>query len=258
MKETSPVNAEVRQQEILEQLARRGELTITELSNRFQVSEMTVRRDLNQLASGGLLVRTHGGAASAASGSFEPPFALRARTNAEAKKKIALLVARQLIDGQTIILDGGTTGVAIAEELVGRNLTVCALNLRIAEILSADAATRVMIPGGIVRTGESSITGSEAEATLSRFRFDTYVMTASGVDIAGGLTEWNVEDAAIKRAALKVARRTVLACDSSKFGREAFARICGLDQVDTFVTDDALSVTERHDLTVVGPELLIA
>jgi DeoR/GlpR family transcriptional regulator of sugar metabolism len=252
------VNAEVRQQDILEQLARRGELSITELSARFQVSEMTVRRDLNQLASAGLLVRTHGGAAPAASGSFEPPFALRARTNSEAKKRIASLVARQLIDGQTIILDGGTTGVAIAEELVGRNLTVCALNLRIAEILSADAATRVMIPGGIVRTGESSITGSEAEATLSRFRFDTYVMTASGAAISSGLTEWNVEDAAIKRAALAVARRTLVACDSSKFGREAFARICGLDEVDTFITDDALSAGQRNELTLVGPELLIA
>ena len=148
------MNAEVRQQDILEQLSLRGELSIAELSGRFDVSEMTVRRDLNQLAAAGLLVRTHGGAAPVASGSFEPPFALRARTNSEAKRRIAVLIAKQVLDGQTIILDGGTTGVAIAEQLVGRNITVCALNIRSAEILSASAATRVMLPGGVAQIAQ--------------------------------------------------------------------------------------------------------
>jgi DeoR/GlpR family transcriptional regulator of sugar metabolism len=252
------VNAEVRQQDILEQLSRRGELSIAELSGRFDVSEMTVRRDLNQLAAAGLLVRTHGGAAPVASGSFEPPFELRARTNVEAKRRIAVVVARQVIDGQTIILDGGTTGIAIAEQLVGRSITVCTLNIRAAQILSADAATRVMVPGGLVRTGESSITGSEAESMLARFRFDAFIMTASGAGLGSGFTEWNSEDAATKRAALAVSRRTIVACDASKFGREAFARICGLDAVDALVTDDALSTAHRQELTIAGAELLIA
>ncbi|NEM90874.1 DeoR/GlpR family DNA-binding transcription regulator [Galbitalea soli] len=252
------MNAETRQQDILAQLARRGELTITELSVRFEVSEMTVRRDLNQLAAAGLLVRTHGGAAPAASGSFEPPFSLRTRTNSEAKRKIAALASRQVIDGQTIILDGGSTGVAIAEELVGRNITVCALNLRIAEILSTDQATKVMVPGGIIRTGESSIIGPEVDAALARYRFDVYLMTASAVSTSTGFTEWNVDDAAVKRAALNAARRTLVACDASKFGREAFARICGVDDVDAILTDDALGVDHRRELSLGGLELLIA
>ena len=110
---------------------------------------MTIRRDLTQLAAAGLIVRTHGGAAPAASGSFEPPFACRARPNSRVEAADRDRASpSELVDGQTIILDGGTTGLAIAEELVGRNLTVCALNLRVADILSADAATRVMIPEG--------------------------------------------------------------------------------------------------------------
>ncbi len=252
------MNAEVRQQDILEQLSLRGELSIAELSGRFDVSEMTVRRDLNQLAAAGLLVRTHGGAAPVASGSFEPPFALRARTNTEAKRRIAVLIAKQVLDGQTIILDGGTTGVAIAEQLVGRNITVCALNLRSAEILSVSASTRVMLPGGLVRTGESSVIGSEAEAALSRFRFDTFIMTASGAAVGSGFTEWNPEDAAVKRAALAVSRRTIVACDASKFGREAFARICGLNDVDALITDGSLSAEHRQELKLAGTDLLIA
>lgn len=252
------MNAETRQQQILEQLARRGEASIAELSARFDVSEMTIRRDLNQLAAAGVIVRTHGGAAPAASGSFEPPFGLRSRTNSEFKRQIAIAVAKQVLDGQTVILDGGTTGLAIAEELVGRNITVCALNLRVADILSAESATRVMIPGGLIRTGESSIVGSEAERALQNFRYDLYVMTASAVDASAGFTEWNIEDAAIKRASLAASRRTIAAVDSSKFGREAFARICGLDQVAAVITDSAISSEQKRDFTVSGTELLIA
>ncbi|MEY9852787.1 DeoR/GlpR family transcriptional regulator of sugar metabolism [Leifsonia sp. EB41] len=252
------MNAETRQQQILEQLARRGEATIAELSARFDVSEMTIRRDLNQLAAAGVIVRTHGGAAPAASGSFEPPFGLRSRTNSESKRQIAIAVAKQVLDGQTVILDGGTTGLAIAEELVGRNITVCALNLRVADILSAESATRVMIPGGLIRTGESSIIGSEAERALQNFRYDLYVMTASAVDASAGFTEWNIEDAAIKRASLAASRRTIAAVDSSKFGREAFARICGLDQVAAIVTDAAITSEQKRELSVSGTELLIA
>ncbi|TFC01056.1 DeoR/GlpR transcriptional regulator [Cryobacterium adonitolivorans] len=252
------MNAEVRQQEILTQLARRGELSITDLSTRFGVSEMTVRRDVNQLAAAGLAVRTHGRVAPAASSSFEPPFSLRTRTNVEAKRKIAVLAAQQIIDGQTIILDGGSTGVAIAEELIGRNITVCALNVRIAEVLGADRATTVMIPAGTIRTGELSVIGSDAEASLRRFRFDTYIMTASAASMGSGFTEWNVEDAAVKRAALSASRRTLVAFDAAKFGHEAFARICELDDVDALITDDTLSAEHRQELTVGGTELLIA
>jgi len=116
----------------------------------------------------------------------------------------------------------------------------------------------VMIPAGLIRTGEMSVVGSEAEASLRRYRFDAYLMTASAADAAAGFTEWNIEDAAVKRAALSASRRTIVAIDASKFGREAFARICGLDEVDVMVTDDAISSQQRHEISVAGTEILIA
>ena len=148
-----------RQQLILKRLDARGQITISDLSSRLSVSEMTIRRDLAQLEAEGLLRRTHGGAVRAHSSSFEPPFAMRSHLNTEAKRAIAASVAEQLSDGQTLILDGGTTGTAIAEAIAGRNLTVCALNLRVAEILVTAPDTRVMIPGGFIRHGELSISG---------------------------------------------------------------------------------------------------
>lgn len=252
------MQAEERQQTILELLDARGQVTIAELSARFSVSDMTLRRDLAQLEGDGLLRRTHGGATRTHSGSFEPPFAMRARLNPEAKRAIAATVARQLRDGQTLILDGGSTGTAIAEAIVGRNLTVCALNMRAAGILAASPATRVMVPGGLVRHGELSFIGPAAERTLSDHRFDTYVMTVSAVDAKAGLTEWNADDAAIKRTALSVSGRCILACDSSKFGQTAFARIAGLDAADLIVTDVDLDAGQRQEMAVLGATVHIA
>lgn len=252
------MTAESRQQQILELLAARGRVTNADLAVRFTVSEMTLRRDLAQLEQAGLLRRVHGGATPTESGSFEPPFAIRARLHHDAKRAIAAGVAREVRDGQTIVLDGGTTGTAVAEALVGRDVTVCALNLRVAEILASSPATRVMVPGGSVRHGELSFSGPAAERTLADHRFDLFVMTVSAVDATAGFTEWNVGDAAVKRAAVSVSGRCIVACDSSKFGHIAFARIGGLEVADLIVTDADLDVDLRAQLTVIGATVQVA
>lgn len=252
------MNADDRQQEILQLLGTQGTLSIGDLAQRYEVSEMTIRRDLNQLASEGLLVRTRGGAAASSSGSFEPPFALRERTRTAAKDEIAAAAAREVVEGQTVLLDGGTTGLAVAEALAGRNLTVCTLNVRIAQRLAAESSMKVMLPGGTIRPGEFSLVGPEAEATLSRFRFDVYLMTASGVSVDAGVTEWNTEDAAVKRAALAASRRTILVADAGKFGAEAFVRVCPLSSVDMLVTDAGLADEDRKQVAATGTELVVA
>ena len=249
------MQAQERQQLILKRLDERGQVAISDLSARMSVSEMTIRRDLAQLEADGLLRRTHGGAVRMHSSSFEPPFALRARLNTEAKRAIAASVAEQLTDGQTVILDGGSTGTAIAEAIAGRNLTVCALNMRVAEILAPSPATRVMVPGGFIRHGEMSLTGPAAERTLQDHRFDTYVMTVSAVDARAGFTEWNVDDAAVKRSALAASARCIVACDSSKFGQTAFARIAGLDAADMIITDTDIDAAHRREVSVIGATL---
>lgn len=252
------MQSEERWQTILQLLNARGKLTIADLSTRFSVSEMTIRRDLAQLESDGLLRRTHGGAVRTQSGSFEPSFALRSRLNLGAKRAIAAVIAKEISDGQTLVLDGGSTGTVIAEALVGRNLTVCALNMRVAHILASSIETTVMVPGGRIRHGEQSFVGPAAERTLFDHRFDTYVMTASAIDVTAGLTEWNVDDAAVKRASLASSARCIVACDSSKFGQTAFARVTALDQVDLIVTDSELTTQQRQAVQVDGALLRLA
>jgi DeoR/GlpR family transcriptional regulator of sugar metabolism len=252
------VDANQRIEHILDLLAAKGEVSNAELSERLSVSEMTVRRDLSQLEAEGLLRRVHGGAARAVGSSIEPPFALRARQHLEAKRAIGAAVATHVKDGQTLVLDGGTTATAIAEALVGRDLTVCVLNLRVADILNRSPATRVMSPGGFIRHGEQSLSGPITEHSLREHRFDLYIMTVSGIGAGDGMTEWNVDDAAAKRAALGSSARCIVACDSSKFGQTAFARIAPLSAASLIVTDEALPTGHRQALAASGATVQIA
>jgi DeoR/GlpR family transcriptional regulator of sugar metabolism len=247
-----------RTQIILDRVQEHGDVTISDLAATLGVSEMTVRRDLDRLERTGVLRRAHGRALKGASGSYEPPFAIRTERQATEKLLIARAVAGLIADRETVVLDGGSTGVAIARELVERELTVCTPSLRVADVLRAAPDVRLMITGGMMRRGEESLVGPSAIATLDEHRFDTYVMTVSGLDPQQGCTEWNVDDAMIKRAALQVSTRCIVAADSSKFGEIAFARVCGLDAVTTLVSDSSLSQTQREKVSLTGVSLRIA
>lgn len=243
---------------ILERVEREGDVSIADLAESLGVSEMTVRRDLERLESAGALRRSHGRAIKGASGSYEPPFAVRADRAAHEKRLIARVVAGLIGDHETVILDGGSTGVAVAHELVGRELTVCTPSLRVADVLRVAVGVRLMVTGGIMRRGEESLVGPSAVATLEAHRFDVYVMTVSGLDLVHGCTEWNVDDAIVKRAALNVSGRCIVAADASKFGATAFARVCGLEAVTTVVSDAALSEAHRQKVSMSGVNLQIA
>ena len=249
---------EDRYQAILQLVAARGRVSIAELARQLKVSEMTIRRDLAALDAEGAVRRVHGGALPVASGSYEPPFAARAKLNPAAKRDIAALTSTLISDGETVILDAGTTAAAIAEELMGRDITVCTLSLRVADVLSGSSSVRLMIPGGIVRPGERSLIGPAALRIFEDHRFDVYVMTVSGVHIGAGLTEWNLDDAAVKRAALSAANRCIVACDASKFGKTAFGRICQVEQADVIVTDAAIPAEQRTAFTAAAVELRVA
>ena len=249
---------EDRYQAILRVVAARGRVTIAELTRQLKVSEMTIRRDLAALDAEGAIRRVRGGALPVASGSYEPPFAARAKLNSAAKRDIAAATAKLISDGETVILDGGTTGAAIAEELLGRDITVCTPSLRVADVLSGSSTVRLMIPGGIVRPGERTLIGPAALRIFEDHRFDVYVMTVSGVHITAGMTEWNLDDAAVKRAALAAANRCIVAADASKFGKTAFGRICQVGQADVIVADAAIAAGQRTAFAAADVELRIA
>ena len=246
-----------RHERILKRVSETGRVDIDALSAELGVSVVTARRDLALLEADGAVRRVYGGATRISSGSYEPPFAVRAKLRTTAKREIASAVAGLVDDGQTVVLDAGSTGIAIAEQLANRQITVCTPSLRVAAALVSSGSVRLMVTGGMVRPGEQSLVGSAAGRMLEDYHFDLYIMTVSGADANNGFTEWHPDDADVKRSALKAASRCIVACDSTKIGQKAFARICGLAAAELLVTDSAITDEQRSALEARGLEVRV-
>ncbi|MFF5205768.1 DeoR/GlpR family DNA-binding transcription regulator [Streptosporangium sp. NPDC000396] len=227
-------------------------VSVTELAVEHAVSEMTIRRDLDELAQQGVVRRVRGGAVSLLLRGEEPPFGVRAREAIEVKRRIAAEVATLLTDGEAVLLDGGTTGLEVARAIRDRRLTVLPLCLQSAHELGTAPRIRLVLPGGEVRPGELNFTGPLTENAIRSLRFDTAIIGCCGLSAAHGMTAHDLSDVAVKQAAIASARRVVVATDSSKFTRTAFGAVCPLDRLDMVVTDDALPPAEHDALTAAG------
>jgi DeoR/GlpR family transcriptional regulator of sugar metabolism len=232
-----------------------GRLTLAELADRLGVSEMTVRRDLDQLQEQGLVRRVRGGAVALDVPADEAGFDVRAQWQAATKARLAATAAALIPLAGTVLLDAGTTTVAVAAALAARvaaaplgtaplgtgslgtgSLTVAVLSLQAAVRLADQPGIRLLILGGESRAGERSLVGPLALSALEQLRFDTFVMSIGAVHHDLGWSEFDLDDAAVKRAALRRAGRTVVVADATKLGVQAFARVAPLDAADTLVT----------------------
>ncbi len=221
-------------------LADRGEVTITALAEEFSVSEMTIRRDLETLEDEGLARRVRRGAISTVSRSYEPPLASRTTQATAAKTAIAQAATQFVEFGETAILDVGTTTLALARALRGHGgLTVVTPSVGAALELANEPTTRVLLTGGIVRPGELSLIGDFAERTFEQLNCDVVFLGVGGIHAEKGVTEYNLDDTRVKRAAIRSASRCVVLADQSKFDRVCLATVATLDQVDVLITDVA-------------------
>ena len=211
---------------------------VEDLSQRFGVSVSTVRRDLNDLTRQGLLRRTYGGAMLSRRESWELPRSERARQQRSAKEQIGILAAQLVRDGETIIVDSGTTTFALARWLVGkRNVTVVTNDLRIAIELSSREGVRVLVTGGFVSPAHDLLVGMAAERLLGEVNADRVFLATTGITLERGATHASAEQLAIKRAMVKAAQEVVLVADSSKVGRVQSFQVAPLADLHVLITD---------------------
>ena len=230
-----------------------GSATVAELAELTGASEMTIRRDLDTLAVQGVLERFRGGARTLLLRGEEPPFALRAHEAVDAKRRIAAEVARLIADGETVLLDSGTTCLEVARQLHGRPVTVMPLSLQAIHALSdAPAPTTLLVPGGRPRSAEGALTGPLTLASLAALRFDTAVLGCCGLSAAEGLTAYDLDDAAVKKAIIAATRRIIAATDGSKLGRTAHAYVGPAALLHTLVTDTTAPADEVAALEGAG------
>ncbi|MCF6473356.1 DeoR/GlpR transcriptional regulator [Nonomuraea sp. MG754425] len=227
-------------------------VSVAELAAEHGVSEMTIRRDLDALARQGMVLRVRGGALSLLPGGEEPPFGVRERESVEAKRRIGEETAALIADGESVVLDGGTTALEVARALSGRRVTVLPLALQPVLMLAAAPRVRLVLPGGEVRKGELTVLGPLAETSLGALRFDTAVLGCRGLSARHGLTAHDLAEVAVKRAAIGAARRVIAVCDSGKFARTAFGAVCPAGRLDVVVTDTGIPPEERDALLAAG------
>ncbi|MFK4122471.1 DeoR/GlpR family DNA-binding transcription regulator [Streptomyces longwoodensis] len=230
-----------------------GDATVQELAELTGASEMTIRRDLDALAAQGVLERVRGGARTLLLRGEEPPFALRAHEAVEAKRRIAVEISALVADGESVLLDSGTTCLEVARLLRERPVTVMPLSLQAIHLIGeTPGPATLLVPGGQPRASEGALTGPLTLASLAALRFDTAVIGCCGLSAAEGLTAYDLDDAAVKKAGIAVARRTIAAADGGKLGRSAFAYVGPSTLLHTLVTDATAPADEVTALEDTG------
>jgi DeoR family transcriptional regulator, aga operon transcriptional repressor len=221
---------------ILEQLSADGSLSVSDLSAGLGVSAATIRRDLELLERQRLLSRTHGGAVPQGV-LYELPLRYKSARFHEEKLRIAREAAERVADGWAIGLTGGTTTTEVARALVERQrLTVVTNALNIASELAVRANLKLVVTGGVARESYELV-GPIAEASLAGLNLDMVFLGVDGISPDAGLTTHHEVEAHTDLALIDRARNVTVVADSSKIGRVAFARICGMSRVDELITD---------------------
>jgi DeoR/GlpR family transcriptional regulator of sugar metabolism len=257
------MNSLERQSQIVEVVQDKGRISITDICKIFEVSNMTARRDLGELDRQGLLRRVHGGAITNLGRSYEPPFQARATKSQPAKASIGMKAADLINDGDSIALDVGTTTLEIVHGLKGkRNLTIITNAMPIANLiidnLSLEIDARLILAGGIIRPRELSMIGDIPERVYQEFHVDKAFIGIGGISLDDGLTEYNIEDARIKRVLFSSAREKVVVADGSKFGVTTFASVAPLSVVDKIVTDRDAPPAILEEIRHRGVDVILA
>lgn len=251
-----------RRRKIIELVQKSGSSSVADLCSTFNVSEMTIRRDLRELDREGVIRRVHGGAVINLGRSYEPPYAVRATSNDAKKRAIGRRAAELVLDGDSIALDVGTTTLEIARALQAkRNLTIITASLPIAnEIvsnLSLSSDVRLILTGGIVRAGELSMVGHIAVRSYLDFHVDKAFIGVGGISPEDGLTEYNLEDALVKKPLLQNAHQRIVVADSSKIGRTTLVSVAPLSMVNTLIVDSDVPRDALQDLQELGIDVLV-
>jgi DeoR/GlpR family transcriptional regulator of sugar metabolism len=227
-----------RQQAILDILKSHGFASVTGLSSHFDVSEMTIRRDLRFLENRSAARRVHGGVVPAADNEQEPVFDERAASLVEEKRTIADMAARMVEDNSVIALDTGSTALSLVQRLTSRNnLTIVTTNIHIMMACLRHPNLKVIVPGGVLRPYEGSLAGTNTVEFLSSCHVDQFFMGVGGIDANAGVTEYSLEDITVKRALAANAGQVIVLADSSKFGKVTCGFICPLDAVDMVISN---------------------
>lgn len=245
---------------ILEKLQEEKRVVVSELSQLFGVSEETIRRDLEKMENDGLAIKSYGGAVLNDSTSIDMPFNVRKKTNVAGKQKLAELAAALINDGDHIMLDASSTSVFIAKAIKDKaNLTVITNSLEIMIELSDVSDWNIICSGGSLKEGFLALVGPKTAESLGYFNADKAFFSCKGFDMNKGVTDGYEMFSQVKKVMMSSAAETILAVDSTKFGKVAFSKLCDIKGMGTIITDrkpddEWMEYFERNRIRCIYPE----
>lgn len=244
---------------LLKKLDLEGQVDVKVLSEELGVSEVTIRNDLKKLEEKKILIRTRGGAIKTDRVANDVNISDKNSLYFEEKQRIGKAAAELIEEGDTIILDSGSTTMEITKHLSGfKHLTIISNAVNVAIALADMKNTNVIVPGGILRKNSLSLVGSAAEENLQNYFCDKLFLAVDGFHLTHGLSTPNVEEAHLNRKMIGISKRVVVVTDSSKFMKRSLAAICPISKVDIVVTDSGILPKDLTELENAGVKVIIA
>jgi DeoR family transcriptional regulator of aga operon len=243
---------------IIDKLNSTGQVDVSTLSRELEVSEVTIRNDLEKLEEKNILIRARGGAIKLDRVSADFSISDKHKQHSEEKKRIGTAAAQFIQDGETIILDSGTTTMEIVKNLPKTiTLTVISNALNIANQLSEHPDVNLIIPGGIFRKKSLSLVGSAAEESFKNFYCDKLFLAVDGIDPTYGLSTPNLEEAQINRVMISISKQVIVVTDSSKFHKRCLAFISPINNIDMVITDTGILPEDQAKLENSGIKVIV-
>lgn len=235
-------------------------LSVQKLSELLGVSPMTIRRDLDEMENRKLVRRLHGGVIAIKTQNNEPKYLERASIQVEEKKRIAKEASKLIVDNSVIAIDSGSTCLELVKLLKDRKLTVVTTSFRVMEGLLYSDGVKVVVPCGTLRPHEGAIMGPETVDYLSKLHIDQFFMGIGGVDSNADITDYSLEDVAVKKMLISNSSKVIMLADSSKFNRVTFVRICSASDIDILITEEnpvgkLNEYLQRSGVSIITPEV---
>lgn len=251
------MQADARRTRLLELVRSRGFASLPELALELEVSESTVRRDVETLEEAGTARRTHGGVYYTGPSPNLAHFELRHETQWGKKRQIAKAAADLIEDGDTVILDGGSTTYELAQMLIGRTLQIVTNSLPVANLFMSSSTTELILVGGYVHNLTGVSLGPYADEMISRLNARRAVLSVAGISETG-LFNSNLLLVETERAMMRAAGEVIIVADSTKFGRQSLAQMCQLSDIDHLVVDHEITDIWQQRVRAAGVKLTIA
>ncbi|WP_276352149.1 DeoR/GlpR family DNA-binding transcription regulator [Cohnella caldifontis] len=248
-----------RQEKLLQYINKKKKANVQELSRMFDVSKVTIRRDLDELAGKGLVVKTHGGVLSTANNlSFEIPSSSKFEANSAAKKKIGAAAAAAIDDGDIIVLDAGSTTLEIAKHLKSKDVTILTNDIKIAMETAHKNGVKLVVSGGeILNESVYTLVGGQAAEFFKKVHVNKTFLGCDAIDLQFGISNRTMQEVEVKRAMIDAADEVIVVTDGSKLNKKVFCFLCEISVIDKLVIDE-IEDAYKLELEKHGVEVIVA